>query len=252
MTMKNKSKCSVPALAALLSLLLPAAASAFELRPMSHTFEPSGSGVNRVFEVHNDLDEEVAVTLTVKTRSVDAEGVETLKDTKDFAIFPTEMLLKGKAAQVVRVRWQGAASLPSERAYRIIAEEVSLKRSKAVSKGKAMGIKLVLRFGGTIYVAPDDAKADVVVASAKAVNTAKGPVLEIVLQNRGGRHALIDQPSLTVTSGKTTGHVLAAELEKALAGENILAGSTRRLSLPWPKDLPAGPVEAKLNASFLR
>lgn len=206
--MNHHSKRFAPSLGALLALMLPAAASAFELRPMTHTFEPSGSGVNRVFEIHNDLDDEVAVTLTIKARSLDAEGAETLTETQDFAVFPTEMMLKGKASQIVRVRWQGDSALSSERAYRIIAEEVSLKRSKAQANGKSMGIKLVLRFGGTIYVAPDEAKADVVVSSAKAVDSAKGPVLELVLENRGGRHALIDQPEVTVKSGKTTSTVL--------------------------------------------
>jgi fimbrial chaperone protein len=249
--MNNLPKRKIAGLAALLALLSPVAGRAFELRPMTQTFEPSGRAVNGTFEVHNDLDEEVAVTMTIKSRTVDAKGVETLKDTKDFSVFPTETMLKGKSVQVVRVKWLGASALPSERSYRIIAEEVQLKQPKTQSADQS-GIKLVLRYGGTIYVAAPQFRADVVVASAKEIAGDKGAVLELDLENRGGRHAIIDKPSLSVKVGGTTRRLSAAELEKALNGENILAGSTRRIRLPWPEGLPAGTIEAKLDASFLR
>ena len=161
-------------------------------------------------------------------------------------------MLKAKSSQVIRVKWQGAASLPSERAYRIIAEEVQLKRSRAQASGPSMGIKLVLRYGGTIYVAPAKARADIVVAGAKRVDAPGGPLLELVLENRGSRHAIIEQPSLSVKVGGAKRRVSETELGKALAGQNLLVGSQRRIRLPWPAELPVGPVEAKLDASFLR
>jgi fimbrial chaperone protein len=248
----NSPKRSIPSLVALLALMLSVTASAFELKPMTQTFEPAGRGVNNTFVVHNDLDEEVAVTLTIKARAVDAEGVETLKDTKDFVVFPTEIMLKGKASQTVRVKWQGDSSVPLERPYRFIAEQVQLKHSRSQPFGASMAIKLVLRYGGTIYVATNKARPDVVVAEVKKVDAPGGAALELVLANHGSRHAIIDQPSLSVKAGGATRRFTPAELEKALAGENILAGGQRRIRLPWPAELPAGPLEAKLDASFLR
>jgi fimbrial chaperone protein len=249
--MKMKIKSSLPRLTALLALLLPAAASAFELRPMTQTFEPAGRGANGTFEVHNDLDEEAAVTMTVKARKVDAEGVETLTDTKDFSIFPTEMMLKANSLQVVRVKWEGASTLPAEKSYRIIAEQVQLKQSKPEAAGQS-GIKLVLRYGGTIYVAPAKTHPDIVVAEAKKVEAPGGAVLELDLENHGSRHAIIDSPSVSVKAGETTRRLTAAEMGEALAGTNILAGGKRRIQMPWPAGLPDGPLEAKLDASFLR
>ena len=246
-------KKSIPSLAALLALLLPAAGSPFELRPMTQTFEPAGSGVSGTFEVHNDLDEEVAVTVTLKARAINAEGVETLTDTKDFSVFPTETMLKGKSFQVIRVRWQGKPALPSERPYRIIAEEVQLKSSKAQPSGPSKGgIKLILRYGGTIYVAPPKAQADIVVAAAKKIDKPEGSMLELDLENRGSRHAIIDRPSLSLKVGEATSRISEPELDKALGGMNILAGSKRRILLPWPAGLPLGSVKAKLDASYLR
>jgi len=250
--MKNHTRKSVPGLTALLALMLPAAVWAFDLTPMTQTFEPSGSSINRTFTINNDRDEEVAVSVTVKARTVDTLGAETLKDTNDFAIFPTQIMLKGKSSQVIRVQWQGNSASRSEQAYRIIAEEVPLKSSPARAQGSSMSIKLILRFGGTIYVSPAEARSDVVVASAEPVKTSGGVLLALVLENRGNRHAIIDQPSLTIKAGKNTSRVLEAELGKTLAGENILAGGSRSINLPWPKGVPVGPIEAKLNASFLQ
>ena len=250
--MKNHIRRYNSVLAALLALLLPAAGRAFELKPMTQTFEPTGGSINRTFTVQNDRDEEVAVSVTIKARSLNASGGETLKDTGDFAIFPTQILLKGNSSQVIRVQWQGAQDLRSEQAYRIIAEEVPLKSSPALSQDRSMSIKLILRFGGTIYVAPPEAKSDVVLASAKAVKTPKGEVLELVMENRGSRHAIIDHPSLRIKTGKDTSLLLQDELDKTLGGENILAGASRTISLPCPEGLPVGPVDAKLNASYLQ
>lgn len=250
--MKIFSRKYVSGLTALLALMLPATVGAFELTPMTQTFEPTGRNINRTFEVKNDLDEAVAVTMSIKARSLSASGMETLRDTKDFAIFPTQIMLKGKSSQVVRVQWQGDSSLFAEQSYRIIAEEVPLKTAPAYPPGSVMAIKLTLRFGGTIYVAPSQAKADVVIASAKAVKTPNGELLDLVLENRGSRHAIIDQPALSLTTGKATSPVSVAAVDKALAGENILAGGSRSISLPWPDGMPVGPVEAKLKASFLQ
>lgn len=250
--MNDKIQNRFKRLACALALLVPVTASAFELKPMTETFEPSGRAVNRTFEVRNDLDEEVAVTMSVKARSVGADGVEALTDTKDFVVVPTEILLKGKATQVVRVRWQGGAVPDAERSYRIIAEQTSLKKPAPRPDGPSMAIKLVLRFGGTLYVAQPEAKADVVVSSAKAVKTAKGVVLDVQLENRGTRHAILDRPSLSLKSGAQSRDLTESDLGKALAGENILAGGKRTFRVPLPSGFPLGPLEAKLNASFLR
>jgi len=250
--MQNSNRKAFSILPALLALMLPAMGQAFELRPMTQTFEPAGGGANRTFTVTNEREDEVAVSVAVKERAVDAAGKEKLTDTGDFVVFPTQILLKGKSSQVIRVQWQGERALSSERSYRIIAEQVPLKSSPALSEGPSMSIKLIVRFGGTIYVAPVEAKSDVVVASANVVRTPKGSQLDLVLENRGNRHAIIESPSLSIMDGKKSNRVLEAEMDKALAGENILAGGRRSLSLPWPSEQPVGPVAVKFDATFLQ
>jgi P pilus assembly chaperone PapD len=220
---------------------------------MTENFEPTGTGANGTFDVYNSLGLEVAVTVTIKARKIDAEGLEILTGTKDLAVFPTEMMIKGKSINEVRVKWQGTSSLRSERSYRIIAEESQLKYSGVQPSGPFKGrLKPGVSYSGTIYVAPPKARANIVIAEAKRVETPGGAMLALDLENRGSRHAIIDKPSLTVKVGAVTRRVAEAELDKALDGMNILVEGKRHILVPWPAGLPAGTLEAKLDASFLR
>ncbi len=100
------------------------AASAFEVTPITKDFDPSGRGANQSFQLTNDRDEQVTVSVSVATRQVDADGKEIHNPTTDFTVFPTEVVLPPRGAQVVRARWNGAptrrpnsptASLPKKR-----------------------------------------------------------------------------------------------------------------------------------------
>lgn len=234
------------ALAALLGGFLAVAsgaASAFQVVPISQEFEPTGRGANQVFQVENDRDEPVTVTIAMAKRVVDIDGRESHEATEDFTVFPTEIILQPKASRVVRVQWIGEAAPSTELSYRLIAEETPLNMKRDTP---GASVFLTVRYIGSIYIVPKGARHKVVVASA---GPAAGSQLEVVLENQGNRHAIIDSPALSVTSGGVTKAVDAKALGTALAGENILAGGKRRLVLPWPAGLPAGPVTAELKYS---
>ena len=224
--------------------MVPGSARAFQLVPLSQDFEPSGRGVNQTFEVENDRDEQVTVTLGMAVRKVDVNGKETLEETEDFTLFPTEIILQPKTSRVIRAKWIGDPAPKVELPYRIIAEETPL-HIKRDTPGAS--VFLTVRYVGSIYVVPKGVKPDVVVASAKTIAGPQGSQqLEVILENKGDRHAVLDTPSLDVTAGGVTKAVDKAAVDAALTGENILAKNQRRIVLPVPQGLPAGAI----NASF--
>jgi fimbrial chaperone protein len=243
-----RGKLALPALAlaVLAAALCSGAAEAFQLVPMSQDFSPTGPGTNQTFRVENDRDEQVAVVVTVTTREMDLDGKETRTPSDDFAVFPSEIVLNPKGVQTIRVKWLGDPGPKVELAYRVIAQETPLHARRGSPGGS---ITMVVRYEATAYVVPRGASADVVVSSAKAVAGPQGATrLELVLDNRGTRHAIIDQPVLTLTAGGVSRELSGADLEHVLAGENVLAHHQRRFLLPWPAGLPVGPVEARLKA----
>ena len=229
----------------LLSLLAAAPASAFQIVPISQDFDPSGRGANQTFQVENDRQEAVTVTIAMAKRVVDKDGRETLEPTEDFTLFPTEIVLQPKTSRIVRAKWIGDPSPKTELAYRIIAEETPLNMRRETP---GASVFLTIRYVGSSYVVPKGVKPDVVVVSAQPATNAQGqPQLELTLENKGARHAILDAPSVTVVAGSVSRALDKALVEKALSGENILAQSQRRVVLPWPQGVPVGAVKAELK-----
>lgn len=240
-------------LGAAVGLLFPisVATSAFALAlvPISQDFAPSGRLASQTFRLENESDRQVAVTVKVMSRDMSIDGSETNAETKDFLVFPSQAVIGPRQTQVIRVQYRGTPAPIKEAAYRIIAEQQPI-RSELGPNTRA--IQLVVRYVGSIYILPTGARADVTLESARAV-TEPGSrrMLELVFNNNGRAHTLIDEPELTLSAGGVTKTFAGEELD-AILGENILAGSKRRFVMPWPADLPFGDPQAQFKFQPLR
>ena len=221
-------------------------AAAFRIVPFSATFTPSGSGASQTFRVDNDSDQPVAVQVSIQRREMDADGKEKLTDAEDeFGVFPAQLVLLAKQGQTVRVQWLGDPALKSERAYRIIAEQLPVP--VALPPGSNAQISMIVRYEGTIYVSPPGLKPDLVVAGVEPTTVSGAKMLAVTVQNRGTAHALLSELTLALRANDGTAVSLNDPQLHGMAGENVLAGNTRRFVLPWPAGLSAGTVQATLK-----
>jgi fimbrial chaperone protein len=230
--------------------LAAAGASAYEITPISQTFEPSGKNATQTFQVTNDSDQQVTVTIKITTREVDVNGKEVHNPTKDFSAFPSEIVLPPHGMQVVRAKWMGDPAPKTELAYRLIAEETPLKTRRDTP---GASIYMTVRYVGSLYVLPKGARSDVKVKSATPVSGPAGkPMLELLVENAGSAHAVLENPTLTLKSGNVTKVLRANEIDGVLQGENVLAQHQRKLTVAAPQGLPAGPIEAALTINPTR
>lgn len=224
-------------------------AAALSLIPIAQDFGPSGREATQTFRLQNDTDKEVAVAIKVMTREISIDGQETNNETQDFVVFPRNALIGPRQSQMIRVQWRGPAAPAKELAYRIIAEQLPIKASLDPN---ARAIQIVVRYVGSLYVVPSGGRPDLQVDSARAARAANDQrLLEVVLQNRGRAHTLIDEPRLQVSAGGETRSLDTASL-RPLQGENVLAESKRRFLIPWPGGLPFEKPDVKFEYTPLR
>lgn len=225
-------------------------AQAFSFEPITQEYAPSGPASSHVFRVTNTTSDRIAVRVSVRPRRFEMDGTEVQgKESDEFIIFPRQLLLEPGERASVRVRWSGPASINSELAYRIIAEQlpVDLGEDAPLEGG---GIRLTYRYEGSLYIVPPGATPDVVVDSIARERDGDRELLRVRLTNRGTRHTLLSGIRLAIAStptGEATVTLGPGELP-GLAGENMLAETTREFVIPAPDALPDGPLYARIQS----
>lgn len=217
---------------------------AFKLLPISRTFAPAGRSATQSYEIVNDRNEWLAVSVSMLQRQMDRNGKESYKPADDdFMIYPPQILLEPNTTQTVRVSWVGDPNPSAELSYRLLAEQVPINLDKNQSRmAKPVGaVKILMRYLGSVYVKSDTMKPDVVI---ETIETLPGATqLAITMHNRGNAHVALTKLALHL---KAVGAVvnLKPEQLKGMANEVILAGNTRRFVIPYPVGLPQGAVTA--------
>ena len=226
-------------------------ALAFQLRPMSQVFAPSGSGATRTYQIVNNQEKRIAVEVTVVERQMSLDGAETYQPAEDdFLIYPTQMILEPGAVQVVRVSWLGDPLPEQELAFRLVAEQlpINLVDPNQANPVQPVGqVQISLRYLGSLFVRPEGVQASVQLESAVAHTDSHGaPAIAITFANTGNGRASLRDLSVNLTvQGQTV--TLSPEQLKDMTGTTILPGSSRRYILAWPETLPQGSITATFN-----
>lgn len=234
------------ALALVLALVTSAPAQAFRFTPIVQDFHPTGREAVKNFTVTNTTPERIAVEIKMAKRAIGPDGHETLTpEDRDFVVFPAQVALEPGKSQAVQVRWVGEPDPKAELAYRIIAEQLPVELDKA--RQDIASIRLLIKYEGSVYIVPKGVKADVRLDGLRRVEGKDGKAqLEVSLSNKGTAHGILRLPRLTVTDAQGGQAAIAGDDAKDLDNINILAGSTRRVLLPWPAKLNPGNVTGEL------
>jgi fimbrial chaperone protein len=207
---------------------------------------PSGPGANQLFQVENETDVPAAVQISIVHREMAADGKEALTDAEaDFVVFPAQLVLLAHETRTVRVQWLGDPQIKAEAPYRIIFEQLPVTLSTAPGKGAQIAV--IVRYEGALYLQPPGVKPAVAVTAAEPVSEADNRrKLAIDVTNRGTAHAVIYNPTVVAEGGGKSVTLKTDQLD-GLAGQNVLAGHSRRFLVPWPAGLPIGPVRVTLD-----
>jgi fimbrial chaperone protein len=225
-----------------LLLAMAGDALAFKFSPFRVKFNPSGAGASQLFTVENNTEQPATVQIRVTTREVDINGVEKNNDAeKDFIIYPAQLALRGHESRSVRIQWVGDPNLSTEKAYRIIAEQLPVDLSK--DKRKRSAVRFLVDYRASAFVTPAGLAPNVTLSSYEATTIGKEKMLALVFNNSGTQHALLRNLTLKLKNDKGNIVTLSSnDTLKNITGENILAGHSRRFLLPWPQALTGSPT----------
>lgn len=225
---------------------------AFQLEPIIQDFYPSGVNSRRNFQLINPGENPVAVKVSMVYRDMDLYGTETLTDASDlFFVYPSQVIIQPQSTQTVRVQWLGNPEVSIEQSFRIIAEQLPINMNQERS-----GVNILIAYHGSIYVVPDTFSFGIdVVSLAKHRDEQGNDILQIELVNTGNTHAILRNPVIEITNSSTITKnkiTLTADKLEGLANMNILAGSNRVFSVPWPEGLLNGNLNATLKVDTER
>lgn len=184
------------------------------------------------------------------TRDMDEYGREqNLPATNLFTLFPSQGIIQPKASQVVRVLWKGPKQLTQELNFRVLAEELPVTFGGEALGDRQGRINMLLRYMGTLYVTPKQARPQLELLSTRLVRTNDLTLLEVCVENRGTAHQLLTDSRLTLTPKDGKAVVLDKEHLQGMEGENVLAKSRRYFRINCPAELAGKDLDAKLRVN---
>jgi fimbrial chaperone protein len=229
-------------------IIVVMSSAAFSFSPMTVSIGSSGSTAVMTYKVTNDSNQQTAVSIKVTTRVIDETGKETNEPAdKLFLVFPARVVLKPNSSQNVKVQYRGPATISSEQAYRVFAEQLPVDFSKSTSSG----VSILLTYVAALYVTPKNTAAKLVIDRAMGSQKDGRPGLDVTLKNDGTKHALVSNPVIRINQAAGMPALeFTGEAASAIDGQNILAKSVRNFFVPWDAAVQGAAYEGTFDAEF--
>ena len=233
--------------AAFIMLLLPFTLMAYQLSPLNVTYDPTGAGSAKVYTIVNDSDSPIAIEVRAEQRIIDIDGNEANQDgSAYFSIQPNRMIIRPDSTQLVRVQYRGPQTVTKELSFRIISEQIPMPRGAQDAESGQM-ISFLFVYSTSAYVKP----SRIVESVTPSVTATDDGKLEVVLENTGSVHQMLNNLAITLTGEDGSSYVLSEEELGPLKGQNLLANSRLRTVIDMPDVLSgAGAVTADISYDY--
>lgn len=225
--------------------------AAFDISPIIVKMAPSGAGATSSITLINADDNKTPVQVGIYKREPGPDGKEDYTKLKDngelFQIFPSQLILNPKEKRTVRITYVGDPKVQSELAFRVIAEEfpINVSDPNRVKNRAVASISIATKYVGSLYVTPPGAKPDLII-EANPQKTASGTDMVLTMQNKGTTHTILRSPQFKIVANNKE-FEMPKDLAAKIGTNNILAGRSRQFTIPWPSNVPVGPVKVSVD-----
>ena len=231
----------------ILLLFVSFAAMAYQLSLLNVTYDPTGAGSAKVYTIVNDSDSPIAIEVRAEQRIIDIDGNEANQDgTAYFSIQPNRMIIRPDSTQLVRVQYRGPQTVTKELSFRIISEQIAMPRGAQEQEAGQM-ISFLFVYSTSAYVRP----SRVVESVTPSVSVTEDGKLEIVLENTGSVHQMLNGISVTLSDSTGASYTLTEEELEPLSGQNLLTDSRLRTVIEIPAVFTdTNAIEAAIDYDF--
>lgn len=223
----------------ILAVCVVCAVYAFQFSPLEQTFGSSGVDTQKTYTIVNDSDEDIAVRISVLERDMDEFGNEVRSETpsSEFLLTPSHVIVLARSAYVVRVRYRGPSVVTSEKAYRLVAEQIPY--STGASQENSSMFTFLYVYVTSLYVSPSREQVSVGVEGVKArIDDEGNQVMDVTIRNSGNVHQILSGAKLVVTDSQGVSMTLSGSEElSGIDSMNILAKKTVTKTIAWPSGL---------------
>ena len=232
----------------LLMMVVTMSAFAYQLSPLSVTYDPRGAGSAKVYTITNDSGSPIAIQVTPLKRMVDKNGEEYTDNANAyFSIQPQKMIIKPGATQLVRVQYRGPQTVTKEMSFRIQAEQIPYSLGASQEDAGQM-ISFLFVYSTSAYVKPTK-----IVENVRATAVPRGSDIVVTIENAGSVHQLLSQLKVDIKGNDGSSYSVPDELLAHIEGANLLTNSRFEVVVPRPDELKAASsfaVDVKYNYKY--
>ena len=225
-----------------LLLMLSPSLHAYNVQPMVAEFRPSGPDATKIFYVENTYDDKLAVQVNVFTRAIKENGEEVREETKNFVVYPDQLVINAKEKRGVRISYVGPRDMKVQIPYRISFDQLPVDLKKKDQKDGAQ-LKFMFNYVTAVYVSPSGVEPKVEIESQQKVKDK----LKVNFVNKGTAHKLLSHFEIKLVSDKSEEDITEAD-KKMVDGVNLLPQSNRRMEFQLSEKMKnATKVEVRLK-----